>query len=403
MTPLPRKEERAESHVIVGLFISLTLTAAIPTALVFMRNFTGLQPGVAIGWVTLLYAVLLTIGLAGRDAISDLLRTGTPSQTVFLWAASGALFISPAFFQGAFNFPAGIALLLLPMTLVVGGEGGIARFLLLCGILFVSSATRIPEPQSYILLATFAACFLAALSHAHFFLRLARFRTSPNFGALIPLGNAVRQAATAGFVTLILLWLTPDLKPIQRLLLPASRELRRQSPIAQNTITEISMIRQVIYSVLLLLVTVAALAFSRWLIDRLQRRGEASVPESLGVPVGTPYTINSPETKAAFSIPDEPREKIAAKFRQLGRDLERVGAARAPSHTAQEFLQDLIARDDLPQEQLTHLAHDFITSRYSDDSVSPAEAADYTKRVDRFLKELKVPKEKTNSRDEGAN
>lgn len=402
MTPLPRREERAESHVVFGLFVSLMLTAAIPTTLVLLRNYPSLKLGVAIAGVGLTYALLLTIGLAGRDAISDLLRSGTPSQTVFLWAASGALFISPALFQGTFNFPAGVALLLIPITLVVGQEGGIARFLLLCGILFVASVTRIPEPQSYILLGAFAACFLSALSHSHFFQRLSRFRTASNFGALIPLGNAVRQAAAAGFATLVLLWLTPDLKPLQRLLLPASREFRRQSPVSQNTITEMSLLRQVVYSVLLLLVTVAALAFSRWLIDRLQRRGEAPVPESLGIPVGTSYAVDRAEKKATLTIPDEPREKIAAKFRQLGRDLERVGAARSPSQTAKEFLQEMVARDDLPKDQIIHFAQDFISSRYSGDSVSPAEAASYAKRVDRFLKGLKAGKGKSNEADENA-
>ena len=399
MMPLPRREQRAESRIAVGLCVSLTLTAAIPTFLVLMRNFAGLHQGVALAATIGLYALLLTVGLAGRDAVSDLLRSGTPSQTVFLWAASGALFISPAFFQGTFNFPAGITLLLIPMTLVVGGEGGIARFLLLCGILFVTSASRIHEPQSYIFLGTFSACFLASLSHAHFFLTLARFRTAPNFGAFIPLGNAVRQAATAGIVTFVILWLTPDLKPVQRLLLPASRQLRRQSPIAQNTITEVSLLRQVIYSVLLLLVTVAALAFSRWLIDRLQRRGVAPVPESLGIPVGTPYTIKSTDSKTAQPFPVEPREQIAAKFRQLGREMERVGAGRTPSQTAAEFLQELIVRDDLPHDQITRLAHDFIASRYSEDAVSPAEASDYATRVDHFLKRLKVVKEKPISGD----
>ncbi|PKO16467.1 hypothetical protein CVU37_10825 [candidate division BRC1 bacterium HGW-BRC1-1] len=402
MTPLPRTEERAESRIAFGLGFALILTAAIPTSLVLLQNFPDWNLARVIAIVIGLYAVLLTIGIAGRDSISDLLRSGPPSQAVFLWAASGALFISPALFQGRFNFAVGVSLVLVPLALVVGTEGGISRFLLLCGTLFVATATRIPEPQSYILLGAFSACFLASLSHAHFFLRLSHFRSVAKFGAFIPFGNAVRQAASAGFVTLTLLWLTPDLKPLKSLLLPASRELRRRSPITQNTITEVSMLRQVIYSILLLLVTVAALAFSRWIIDRFQKRREAPLPESVGVPMGTPYAIKRTESRTAPSIPDEPREKIAAKFRQLSQDMERVGAARRPSQTAEEFLQGLITRGDLPQDEISRLTHDFISSRYSDEAVSPTKAAAYATRVDRFLSGLKVMKAKSSGSEENA-
>lgn len=374
-----------ENAFATGLVYSLLSLALVPATMAVIQLW---------GWMPLHWAViiplavllpLIKVGVAGRAAISDLLQSTSPAQSVFLWVLAFALFLSPGFLTGRLSLPMGILILLVPIALTVGSEAGVSRFLLLCAVLFCYCVARMGEMPGHIALVAFAAALCLVLAHAHFFIRLSKFREAPPVPAMRPVRIALGRAALAGVVTLPLVWLTPDLVPFRIALNRRSEWRQAQSWGGYDAPPDITLLQQMAYSLLLLVVVMAMMVATRWLYHKFRRNPTAGLPESIGIPVGSPYRLERTPQRKREAQAGDPRERLAAAYRHLGEELGTLGAPRHRAQTASEYLRQLAAGTTLPHETLVGLTDDFILARYSRDDVSERQAADFRKRVERLL------------------
>ena len=374
-----------ENSFSTGLGLSLLAVAFLPTTMAVAQIWPWMPPHWALIIPTAALLPLLQLGVTGRAAISDLLRSASPAQSVFLWTAAFALFLAPGFFLGRLDLAMGILILLVPVSLTVGSEAGISRFLLLCAVLFCHGVPRMGERAGFATLVAFALALSLALAHAHFFIRLSRFRDAPPVPALRPVRIALGRAVLAGVITLPLMFLVPDLSPFRIALVRRREGQSARQWTGYDAPPDITLLQQMAFSILMLLLVVAMMVATRWLYRRFRPKPRAAVPESIGIPVGSPYRLERASRGRPRTPPADPRERLAAAYRHLGEELGTLGAPRRRAQTADEYLEHLVSGTTLPKPALVELTEEFVVARYSQEDVTDRQAADFRKRVDRLI------------------
>ncbi len=331
---------------------------------------------------------ILAVAVQSRITIREFFRDMSPAQRVVVWLAAVSLFLSPTVLVQRDAGLAGLFMLLPAAAFAAASEGGAARYLLLCGFLFLMSTGKVSDARAFIHASVFAAPLVAALAYGHFFLASARFREAPVTGPWRPLRVAVGRLALAGVITVPLVWISPIPPPV--FMAPSRGWRPRANRITNELGGDFGLLRVFLFAFFFTALLLALLWLARWLYQKTRRKPPAPPPESIGVPVGSPYALPRARRRSAGRAASNPREMVAEWYRRLADGLARRGEVpRTPGMTAREFCDEIEPRLTSHRDDLRELTARFERARYAPENVTRREAGEYRKRVKELLAALR--------------
>jgi hypothetical protein len=317
-----------------------------------------------------------------RVSIDDLVRNFSASERILAVLVVVFVFAAPSVFMRRWSPLSGLLAVQVPIAFLLVSEAGFSAYYLLCGLTVALTASKIPEPFSYVWLLPFGAALVVTMAYENFFFSIEGLRVATDAKVSLPLRAGLPSFALTLLATLPVALAVPALMPLRYR--PAGTQPGSAVGAPQFEF-EMSTIKLFLISVPLVFATLGLAALARWVYRRLRARKNTLLPETSGAPTGTAHSLQRKRRQRPPLNPRDPRSVFVQCYWKLNEALAKDGAARAPHQTPDEFARDLTARHVLNGTDVDAVTDGFVRARYSAERVTHADAESFRRLVGRII------------------
>jgi len=156
----------------------------------------------------------------------------------------------------------------------------------------------------------------------------------------------------------------------------------KQDPAAFNA----NLIKAFLYTMALVLLLLALIALLRYLHSKLKRKEAELLPESIGVPVGSPVRTNRSDRPVSREPANDPLAQIVRDYRRFSTAMKSDKARRSPSDTPKEFETKLRELAVMPRTAIQDITAGFTEARYAGEALDWDMAAAFSRQIDEALR-----------------
>lgn len=336
-------------------------------------------------------ALLCLIGLLvskwTRLLLQDLYRQFHYREKFALFLVHACILVVPYFAFGVRDWPILFSLLLAVLCFQAIDHLFVSRILALCGAIVLWMCAMPSGGPGLLLVAAWTLAFLLSIRFGHLRFRLEQYGQGEELDPRDVLRRTVLPCvvpvvAGAGAALLASLWMRP-------------RALRFDPGATQRQGDGVFVsYSQMLWDAFFLIVgVIAILVLLNWLDKKLRRRKGVPVPEEAGI--GSTVSMHGRgeegEDDLAAAETSGPRRRILNAFRQLSRELQNFGLARADAETAEDYLQRITrAAASVAPVADAEATKPFNVACYSEIEPAELEAEEFELTVDEIVRAMRA-------------
>ncbi|MBX7246289.1 MAG: DUF4129 domain-containing protein [Candidatus Sumerlaeaceae bacterium] len=362
-----------------------------------LGTYTAAMTMLALGWdipLTICFAapaivlgLLLTVVAPGRHYIADFVRTFSPNEKAAYVALCIGIFLSPSLFARQWMPHAGLMVVLIPFAATLASPGAFAQFVVLCGITFALISVRFTEQQAFVFLAIFMLLVCVCLAYEFYFFTTEAVPVLHPPDPWTPLAVAFKRFGLTVLVTAPWVAVIPTLRPVG---IPRGiAGFRDRVPVARNLDAASMSSVELFYTFFSMIVVLALTILLIKLVQKLRRpKSQELMPESIGVPMGSPETVLRQTKKPTHLSATDPRATVIEWYRRLSIRLGALGLPRLASETPLEYQTELMKQPVIDGREIREVTGGFMRARYSAEEIAANDADAFAATVKSLLNQL---------------
>ena len=366
-----------------GMYLGATALVSF-SFLLGLNTLFNLHPAVNSA-ATVFLALCVGFALAARTSMVEVWCTMEPNGRLAIVIMLAIYFSLACLAPGRWTILAGLLALHIPAAITLVSERGYARLVLLTGLTSAFAVSTWNAIAGTYAIGVFALLLFITLSYESFFFRIVSQPVSTRINSWLPAGLASWRFLLFATPTWLLWQYLPSPKPF--LIQPPGRpeEVVSHQSVNPEEFNS-NLIKAFLYTMVMVLLLLALIAMLRYLHSKLKSKRGELLPESVGVPIGSPQRMAREEKRRRAARPDDPLEQIVKEYERFSTALRSDLAHRNPSHTPSEFANRLRNLAVVPAPLLAEITSEFSNARYAPDKVTWENAEHFTSLVEQAIR-----------------